>query len=238
MSIKLRPKLFFLLVALVVCDLAGGQTRSTNYDESKVGSYTLPDPLTFSNGKPVRNARDWKRRRAELIELFAKNVYGHSPKPPKRLSFEVFETSKTALGGKAIRKQVTIYFSDKKDGPKEDMLIYFPAGAKKPVPMILALNFFGNQSVINDPGVKLPTIWDWKTHEKQQATEESRGHDKEFEVKRSWLADTALRPSTTRASIGILKADTLRAFARCFSKQSRLSLSPMTGEPLEHGPTA
>jgi hypothetical protein len=62
MSIKLRPKLFFLLVALVVCDLAGGQTRSTNYDESKVGSYTLPDPLTFSNGKPVRNARDWKRR--------------------------------------------------------------------------------------------------------------------------------------------------------------------------------
>ncbi len=184
MSITLRPKLFLLLVVLVVCHLAGGQTRPTNYDESKVGSYTLPDPLTFSNGKPVRNARDWKRRRAELLELFAKNVYGYSPKPPKRLNFEVSETNKTALGGKAIRKQVTIYFSDKKDGPKEVMLIYLPAGTKKPVPMILALNFFGNQSVINDPGVRLPTIWDWKTHEKQQATEESRGHDKEFEVEK------------------------------------------------------
>ena len=25
-----------------------------NYDEAKVGTYTLPDPLTLNNGKPVR----------------------------------------------------------------------------------------------------------------------------------------------------------------------------------------
>ena len=33
---------------------------------------------------------------------------------------------------------------------------------RTPIPVILTLNFSGNQSVINDPGIKLPTIWDWK----------------------------------------------------------------------------
>ena len=28
----------------------------SNYDEAKVGKYTLPDPLVMSDGKPVRNA--------------------------------------------------------------------------------------------------------------------------------------------------------------------------------------
>ena len=42
----------------------------------------------------------------------------------------MFDTDKNALGGKAIRKQVTIHFSADKDGPSEDVLIYIPAGAK------------------------------------------------------------------------------------------------------------
>jgi hypothetical protein len=185
MFLKPRPRCLFLLAALVLCGRAGAQTQSANYDESKVGAYSLPDPLVFNTGKPVRNARDWKRRREEILELFATNVYGHSPKAPKHIGFDVFDIDKTALGGKAIRKQVTIYFSTNKNGPREDVLIYIPTGARKPVPMILTLNFSGNQSVINDPGIKLPTIWDWKTHAKQKASEESRGHDTEFEVEKT-----------------------------------------------------
>ena len=184
MRITLRLQYLSLIAALFVCNPAGAQTPSTNYDEAKVGAYTLPDPLIFNNGKPVRSAHDWKQRREEILELFAVNVYGRSPKAPKDISFDMVETDKSALGGKATRKQVTIYFSAKKDGPKADLLIYIPAGARKPVPVILALNFFGNQSVINDPAIRLPTIWDWKTHVKQQATEESRGHDSEFEVEK------------------------------------------------------
>lgn len=181
---------WLLVCALIVCALFGStwavaQTPTTNYDESKVGAYTLPDPLIFNNGKPVRSARDWKRRRSEIVELFAANVYGHSPKAPKHISYEVFDIDKTALGGKAVRKQVTIYFSENKNGTREDLLIYIPAGARKPVPMFLTLNFSGNQSVINDPGIKLPTIWEWKTHVKQRAAEESRGKDTEFSVEKT-----------------------------------------------------
>ena len=182
MSLTRKLQYLCWFAALAVCTRAGTQTQPTNYDESKAGAYTLPGPLIFNNGKPVRSAREWKHRRQEILELFAANVYGHSPKAPKHLRFDVFDSGKTALGGKAIRKQVTIYFSAKKGGPEEDLLIYFPAGAQKPVPMILALNFSGNQSVSSDPAIKLPAIWDRKTHMKQQAPEESRGHDTEFEV--------------------------------------------------------
>ena len=34
-----------------------------NYDESLAGSYTLPDPLVLSDGKRVRDAKTWYRRR-------------------------------------------------------------------------------------------------------------------------------------------------------------------------------
>jgi hypothetical protein len=179
-----RSQCLFLLAASLFFGWAAAQAQSANYDELRVGAYTLPDPLSFNDGKTVHDARDWKRRRQEILELFATNVYGRSPRAPKHTSFDVFDVDKAALAGKAIRKQVTIYFSANKNGPREDLLIYIPAGARKPVPVILALNFSGNQSVINDPAIKVATIWDWKTHVKHQASEESRGHDKEFEVEK------------------------------------------------------
>ena len=171
-------------LALLAAAFAQGPS-STNYDESKVGAYTLPDPLVFADGKPVRAAREWtERRRQEILELFQANVFGRNPKPPASTRFDVFESDRHALGGKALRKQVSIYFSSSKDGPKEDLLIYIPAAARKPAPVILSLNFSGNHAVIDDPGVKLPTLWDRKTRETRQATEDSRGSDTGFDVEK------------------------------------------------------
>ena len=43
-----------------------------NYDEAKVGNYSLPDPLKLNNGKPVRDSRTWfSRRRPEFEEIEA-----------------------------------------------------------------------------------------------------------------------------------------------------------------------
>ena len=179
-----RLILWSVLATLIFPGRSGAQVDSANYDEAKVGSYTLPDPLVFTDGKSVRTARDWGRRRNEIMELFATHVYGHNPKPPAKTRFEISEENKSALGGKAIRKQVAIDLTSAKDGPKESLLLYIPVGARKPVPVILTLNFMGNQSVINDPAIQLPMIWTWKTHDRQQATEDSRGRDKEFEVEK------------------------------------------------------
>lgn len=153
-----------------------------NYDESRVGEYTLPDPLTFQDGTPVRTAADWSRRRAELLALFQTHVYGRSPQPPARVSHDVFDTDARALGGQAIRKQGTLYFSSDKQGPKQEVLIYLPAETPGPVPLILALNFRGNHAVVNDPGVRLASVWDPKTQGKQPAPDASRGQDTSFDV--------------------------------------------------------
>ncbi len=175
-----------LVAALLIGAAAQAQAPAANYDEAKAGTFTLPDPLVFRDGKPVRTAKDWtRRRRPELMELFAENIYGRSPEPPKSINYKVFEEDKQALGGKAVRRQVTIYFSPKReDGPKEDILIYLPADATKPVPVIFSTNFFGNHTVTTDPAVKRATVWSGKTHERMQAPEESRGRDKGFDVEK------------------------------------------------------
>ncbi len=52
----------------------------SNYDESKVGNYTLPDPLVLANGNPVLNANMWfKVRRPELLKLYDDDIYGRVP---------------------------------------------------------------------------------------------------------------------------------------------------------------
>ena len=131
-----------------------------NYDESRVGTYVLPDPLTLNNGAKVRDAETWARkRRPEIIRLFEENQFGRSPGRPEGMSFDVFDKGAPAFDGKAIRKQVTVYFSRDKAGPKMDLLIYLPAGAPGPVPLLLNLSFAANYSVVDDPGVKQGEVW-------------------------------------------------------------------------------
>src|SRR5213083_2906529 len=80
-----------------------------NYDESAVGSYSLPDPLTLLNGKPVKDAKTWReKRRPEIVKLFEENQYGRDPGRPAGMSFDVFDKGTPALDGKAIRKQITV----------------------------------------------------------------------------------------------------------------------------------
>lgn len=148
---------------------------TANYDESKVGTYTLPDPLIFTDGKPVKSARDWTRRRPELLRLFEQNMFGARPAAPGKLVYDVFDTDRNAFGGKAIRKQIDIYFSDNKSGPKESVLLYIPASAPKPVPVILTLSFSVNQTAANDPNIRAGTMWNSRTKEKQEPPADLRG---------------------------------------------------------------
>jgi hypothetical protein len=131
-----------------------------NYTEARVGNYTLPDPLLLLNGKKVTDAKTWlKKRRPEIVKLFEENQYGRSPERPKGMSFEVFDRGTPAFDGKAIRRQVTVYFSKDKAGPKMDLLLYLPAGAKKAVPVFLNVGFTANSLMVDDPGIKVGEIW-------------------------------------------------------------------------------
>jgi hypothetical protein len=77
--------------------------NAANYDESKGNPYPeLPAVLTFDNGKPVKNARDWKKRRAELVEHFDREVYGRVPKHVPGVTWSVKETRDEVVGGKPV----------------------------------------------------------------------------------------------------------------------------------------
>ena len=102
-----------------------------NYDESKVGNYTLPDPLLLANGKPVRDSKTWtEKRRPELVKLFEENEYGRAPGRPKYMNFDVFEKDAPAFDGKGIRRQVSITFTSDKTGPTLNLLEYVPSAAR------------------------------------------------------------------------------------------------------------
>jgi len=159
------------------------QPKPANYDESKVGNLPLPDPLICADGTKVTDAKLWQtKRRAEVLGLFQTHVYGRSPAKPANLVYEVTKTDLQALGGKATRKEVAIYLTGKKDGPRLDLQLFVPNGAKGPVPAFLGCNFNGNHAVHADPGITLNPRWmrtvrDSKNVVNNRATEASRGSE-------------------------------------------------------------
>jgi hypothetical protein len=164
---------------------ADEQTKSdpkqfvANYDESNVPAYTLPELLLAADGRPVKTAAEWtSKRRPEILRLFETHVYGRIPKQKPQLTFHVDSEDRNALGGKAIRKQVTITISTPAGKLPLHLLLYLPK-TDAPVPVFLGLNFFGNQSVHSDPAVELCPSWILDRPEfgvtEHQATEATRG---------------------------------------------------------------
>jgi len=154
-------KYLLLGLTLTTTLLANGQTpeQTVNYDEAKAGTFTLPDPLRTNAGKPVTSQADWVRRRGELVQLFAENVYGQTPQQAVNLRFETTQTDNNALNGLAIRKQVSIFFIDYPQLAPLQVLLYIPKAPKKPVPAFLGLNFCGNHCVTSETGVVLTDRW-------------------------------------------------------------------------------
>ena len=155
-------------------------TPEVNYDESKVPEYDLPDPLVLLDGTPVTDAETWTEwRRPEILELFEREVYGRVPGAPEGTRFEVTSVDGDALSGRAIRKEVSVSFTDGKDGPVMDALIYLPKTGREPSPLFVGLNFHGNHAIHKDPGITLSTQWMRENDEfgivNNRATEASRG---------------------------------------------------------------
>lgn len=151
-----------------------------NQDETKVPAYTLPDPLQRADGKRVTDPQQWlHQQRAALLKLFADNVYGRMPVKPGNMKFKIISVDSFALGGSAIRKQVTILFTNTASAPSMDLLIYLPKSAKGPVPVFMGLNFYGNQTIYADSGIRLSARWMMNEEQigivNNRATEASRG---------------------------------------------------------------
>jgi len=179
---RTRMLLATLAVAAMTEMVSGNalaQPAGYNYDEEKVPDFDLPDPLVTQDGARVKDARTWEsKRRPEILELFREHVYGRRPGRPEQMTFEVTSVDDEALGGKAIRKEVTVFFDGTADGPQMSILIYAPR-TQEPVPAFLGLNFSGNHSIEDDPEITLNTGWFRNRPDRgyvnHRASEESRG---------------------------------------------------------------
>jgi len=122
--------------------LARKTNHISNYNESVVPSYTLPDPLITFDGRLVRTAADWKARRAEIVKAYEEDVYGRVPANAPKVRWDVASTDPAARAG-AILRRVVGTIGTAADGPKINLNVYTPAGAARPVPVILLVNFGG-----------------------------------------------------------------------------------------------
>ena len=150
----MKKAVFSVIAILALAVSAGAQDDWKNCDEMAIAPYMIPDVLAKDDGSPVTSVRQWEKRRRDILEAYQKEMYGHMPARPAGLHFEVGNVDESALGGKATRKEVKVFLSA--DGSVSfTMLLYVPNERRGPVPAFLGLNFQGNHTVCDDPGISL-----------------------------------------------------------------------------------
>lgn len=100
----------------------------------------LPELLRFCGGEPV-TAEAWPARRAELLDLLRRTVYGYSPDAPESVRAEMVERDDKAFAGKAVQETVRITF-DTPSGPFSFPFTLAVPKTGRPVPAFLLINFF------------------------------------------------------------------------------------------------
>ena len=150
-----------ILAALPFPAASAQDPPGTNYDESRVGTFELPDPFLCRDGTKVTTPEEWKqKRRGELLTLFQRDMYGVMPTADCARLASKFLDEKTVFDGKAVQQQVVLYLNAPEKTPKMNLLIYLPANAQGPAAAILAPNFMGNPTVSDDPDIIVPEVPD------------------------------------------------------------------------------
>ena len=143
--------LVIMSVALAAAQIAGWRARPEavanaaqqqpgfNYEESRVEPYTLPDPLA-SKGARVTNAKAWRARRAEILDLFRTNVYGRSPVPSDPVTFSTLEENAAAMDGAATLRRIAVVSTLGARAHRFELTLFLPNKVTGPVPVFLLIN--------------------------------------------------------------------------------------------------
>src|SRR6185503_11420219 len=114
-----------------------------NYDEAAANPFpVLPDPLTLNDGRKVATPQAWwRQRRAEIVELFEREVYGRVPAGVPSVAWTVTHSEDVTVGGRAaVARQITGH-ADNSAYPALNVDIaldlVLPAAAPGPVPVVI-----------------------------------------------------------------------------------------------------
>ena len=148
------------------------------------------------NGAPVRTPEEWyEKRRPELKALFQHYVYGYIP-PPCEFKAKVTKSASGLLGGRCNLKEVEIKLEGlPDDAPRMRLAIFLPREVKSPVPVLLALNRFGNQTVANCPEISINEAA-WLHPQCKRGVDELRGVERD-----AWCVDLLIERGYALATI-------------------------------------
>lgn len=148
-------RILFLLVFILSLAIPGFTREAKEYDhdviydEDRIPSYRLPDPLIGVNGERVETAGQWHtRRRPEILSLFSTMIYGQIPvaQSPIETTYEVVSENDSFMGGLATRKDIRIRFSNDKGEKEMHVLVFVPNDVDGPAPALLKHSFNNTQS--------------------------------------------------------------------------------------------
>ncbi|WP_373551883.1 acetylxylan esterase [Haliscomenobacter sp.] len=137
----MKHKTWFALVFLLACLNGSGQSKVEKKD------LMLPEVLTSNQGKRIRNAKMWiKKRRPEILQLFEDNLYGQVPKEVDSIRFNLKKEEHMAMNGKAKLKEIQIDVYRNKQSVTINLLLFIPANTSKPAPVFLLINHRGKDN--------------------------------------------------------------------------------------------
>ena len=127
----------------------------STFDEAKANPYSasLPDVLRMKDGTRVTRARQWPKRRAEIVEDFEREVYGRIPGNVPKVAWEVTSTQTGESGGIPTVTKSLVGHVDNSAYPQITVNIQasftVPANTKKPVPIMIEFAFgFGRPGFV------------------------------------------------------------------------------------------
>lgn len=128
---------------------------SDSHDEAQAlpPDSKFPDPLVLKNGQPVRDAATWwNKRRPEIFEEFARDIYGRVPPNTPEVAWEV---TKTENDGTVKTKTIVGKIDNSRYpaiAPTIQLTLKTPSNASGPVPVIVyAQAFSGFRRRPNNP---------------------------------------------------------------------------------------
>ncbi|MBQ9337111.1 MAG: acetylxylan esterase [Lentisphaeria bacterium] len=169
-----------------------------NIELDQVPPYELPAlPIP-----PGTSAADFLNRvRPELVRIMRENMYGPIPPRCEELIFRK-RSEGPAFDGLAVRREIDIVCRNRGLEHVLHLLLYLPAERHGKVPVFFGLNFKGNHTTTDDPGVtfhpftRYPASWTVRFNDTRE-DESGRG-----KFAGRWCFEKALRAGFASATIG------------------------------------
>ncbi|MFN3683237.1 MAG: alpha/beta hydrolase family protein [Fimbriimonadaceae bacterium] len=117
-----------------------------NTDESRANPYpNVPNPLVFADGRPVGDAKEWPRRRAEIRALLDREVYGRTPRRTPAVRWRVLERRTEDIGSGGADVEELEGVVDNRSAPRIEVRIRaqlgLPRGGRGRVPVVVQIGW-------------------------------------------------------------------------------------------------